>query len=178
MTQSPQSTLCSLSEWIDAYGEALLRHLSSMLGNVDDAEDVLQQVWITADQRPPDQGSDGNVRAWLYRVGTNKALDCLARDKRRRTLLERRGPHPSLAWQSDPTDGLTDRTRDAVRKQIAKLPRKQREAVWFRWVEDCEYTTIARRLDTSVESARANVYHGLKRLRKELEEVWNEERAP
>lgn len=158
------------------YRPELLRHLTRMLESGDDAEDVLQQVWIRAHECSPETGDGSNVRAWLYRVGTNAALDRLARDRRRRGILSCKW-NPPVPEADDPAVlvELSQRARDAVRRHTAKLPPKQREAVWFRWVEECDYETIARRLDTSVDSARANVYQGLKRLRGELQEVWEQE---
>ena len=69
---------------------------------------------------------------------------------------------------------LDEAPRARVREFCARLPRKQREAVWRRWAEGEDYPTIARELGTSVESARANVYHGLSRLRCELHDLWKE----
>ena len=73
-----------------------------------------------------------------------------------------------------PLDRLDERARARVRELCARLPCKQREAVWRRWVEREDYASIARELETSVESARTNVYHGLRRLRSELHDLWEE----
>ena len=76
-----------LGDWVDRHTDELRRHLTGMLGGEADADDVLQEVWITAYRNPPDAGPGSNVRAWLYRVATNRALDRLARDKRRGQAL-------------------------------------------------------------------------------------------
>ncbi len=47
--------------------------------------------------------------------------------------------------------------------------------MWLRWIEGVDYETIARRLGSSPETARANVYQGLMKLRGELADVWTEE---
>jgi len=47
--------------------------------------------------------------------------------------------------------------------------------VWLRWIEGKDYDTIAKRLGSTPETARANVYQGMKKLRRDLAEVWNEE---
>ncbi len=144
----------------------------------EDARDILQEVWVTALRSPPDDGPDSNPRAWLYRVATRRALDVLACHRRHRELLtERSGrvaPEPEAspdAW----VGRLTEETRVRVRASVAQLPRRQREAVWLRWLEGCDYDTIAARLGGSPGTARANVYQGLKRLRRELCEIWCEE---
>lgn len=52
---------------------------------------------------------------------------------------------------------------------------QQRDAVWLRWMEGAGYARVAEALDCSRESARANVYQGLKKLREELFDLWEEE---
>lgn len=163
--------------WMASFGSELRVHVGRMLASGEDAEDVLQQVWITAYSRPPDDGPGSNVRAWLYRVATNAALDALSRGRRRRRQLERLGPEMAMAETAAPDAGVEELDEDVrarVRDLWARLPCKQREAVWRRWVEEEDYGVIARELETSVESARTNVYHGLKRLRSELCDLWEE----
>lgn len=167
-----------LEAWIGSFGAELSSHLERLLGGADEAEDVLQRVWITAHRKPPEACEPGRVRAWLYRVATNAALDRLAARRRRREALEGR----PLAAVADPPPApdrsvreLGARGRARVRRHLAELPPKQRQAVWMRWVEELPYRDIAARLDCSEESARANVYQGLKRLRRELFDLWNEE---
>ena len=164
--------------WIGRYGAELRRHLTRMLSSEADVDDLLQEVWVTAIRRPPDTGPGSNVRAWLYRVATNAALDCLSKDRRRCCALDGRLTQllpERTATPGDGLDGLSEAGRERVREKVALLPRKQREAVWLRWVEGQDYATIAERLDCSQASARANVYNGLKRLRSELFEIWRKE---
>lgn len=167
-----------LSEIVKRHGVELHRHLSGMVG--DEAEDVLQEVWLAAYTRPPDLGEGSNLRAWLYRVATNAALSRLARDRRRRAALN--GGRTRLVPDADEAPGgglemLGPEARSRVRERFARLPRKQREAVWLRWVVGTGYQEIARALECSEESARANVYNGMKRLRGELFDLWNKENA-
>lgn len=61
---------------------------------------------------------------------------------------------------------------------MSDLPRKQRDAVWLRWIEGRDYEAVAEQLGGSPAAARANVYQGLKRLRRELAPFWSEETRP
>jgi RNA polymerase sigma-70 factor (ECF subfamily) len=166
-----------LEGWIESHGPELRRHLTRMLPSDSDADDLLQEVWVRAMRKPPASGPGSNVRAWLYRVATNVALDCLATDSRRSALVGRRlelAPEPASA-PDEVLGSLSPAARFRVREKVATLPPKQREAVWLRSVEGRGYEAIAARLDCSRASARANVYNGMKRLRVELLDVWNEE---
>lgn len=167
-----------LEAWIERYGPELRRHLERMLDGPDAAEDALQAVWISAHRTPPDAPDGPRLRAWLYRVATNAALDRLGADRRRRRAFE--GQEALLAPDPHPTPdaslrGLGERARRRVRERVAGLPTKQRQAVWMRWAEERDYADIAARLGCSEESARGNVYQGMKRLRAELFELWQEE---
>lgn len=165
-----------IAGWMEAHGEELRRHLAGMLGDPDEAEDVLQEVWLAAHRSTPEASEGSNPRAWLYRVATHEALDRLATRRRRARLIDGRGrdlaPEPSPA-----PDAVLDgeEVRERVRAGIARLPRRQREAVWLRWIEGRDYEVIARELESSPGAARANVYQGLQKLRTELGDLWREE---
>jgi RNA polymerase sigma-70 factor (ECF subfamily) len=167
-----------IATWIERHGSELRRHLERMLPGRDDAEDALQRVWITAHRSPPEARDGPALRAWLYRVATNAALDRLGADRRHRCALEGRAlfvapdPHPA---PDSGLQGLEERGRRRVREHVAALPTKQRQAVWMRWFEGRGYDEIAARLGCSEESARGNVYQGMKRLRRELFDLWQEE---
>ena len=166
----------ALEGWIASHHAELLRHLGRMVGP-DDAQDLLQEVWLTAHRRPPGTGPDSNVRAWLYRVATRAALDHLSRRRRRGRLLAEGAHRLEPELPSAPDAAPADEVRRRVRAAIARLPRKQREAVWLRWVDGLDYAAVAERLGTSPDGARANVYQGLKRLRRDLAELLSEEDA-
>lgn len=162
-----------LAGWVEAHGDELRRHLVRMLDRPDDAEDVLQEVWLRAHERPPEGGEGSNVRAWLYRVATNAALDRLARERRRSCLREARAADLRETAAPDGDGGTwSEAARREVRRRVARLPRRQRDAVWLRWIEGRDYRDVAETMGGSVPAARANVYQGLRRLREELADLW------
>ena len=165
-------------DWSERFGPELQRHVAAMLGNADEARDIVQDLWVTALRARPEARDAVNIRAWLYRVATRRALDHLATHRRRSALLV---AHADEVRPASPaaTDAAGARLSEAaaarVRKGVAALPRRQRDAVWLRWIEQLDYATIARRMGASPEAARANVYQGLKKLRRDLAGVWCEE---
>ncbi|MDX1392928.1 MAG: RNA polymerase sigma factor [Gemmatimonadota bacterium] len=165
-----------VDEWAALYGDELERHVTRMLGNPDEARDIVQELWITALRATPDYGEGSNIRAWLYRVATHRTLDVLSGRKRRNALLGARTTElepDRLPAPDDGFRGLSEEGAELVRRRVAALPCRQRDAVWLRWIEGKDYQTIADRLGGTQEAARANVYQGLKKLRRELAGVWN-----
>lgn len=167
-----------VDEWSEAYGPELERHVTRMLGNVDEARDIVQDLWVTALRVEPEWGEGSNIRSWLYRVATRRALDVISGKRRRAGLLNARGPELEPDRPPAPDAefrGLSGMAAQQVRDRVASLPCKQRNAVWLRWIEGRDYETIAERLGSSPETARANVYQGMKKLRRDLAELWTEE---
>lgn len=167
-----------MNEWSERYGGELERHVAAMLGNAEEARDMVQDLWVTALRARPEAGEAVNVRAWLYRVATRRALDCLSMRRRRSELLAARSGElePGTLPAADAAlNRLSEAAAARVRTGVAELPRRQRDAVWLRWIEELDYATIARRMGISREAARANVYQGMKKLRRDLAEVWREE---
>ncbi len=144
---------------------ALLGYLGRMLGDADEAADVLQDTLERAlDGRRP-LPSDSELRPWLYRVATNRAIDVI----RRRRF--------TATWTAEPAIGRTtegeveDRVLlKAVAAFVRGLPPKQRAALVMRRYQGLSYQEIARALGCSEESARANAYQALRRLRSHFSE--------
>lgn len=167
-----------MNDWSERYGGELERHVAAMLGDAEEARDVVQEVWVTALRARPEAGDAVNVRAWLYRVATRRALDRISMRRRRSELLAAHSGElePGALPVADAAlDRLSEAAAARVRKGVAELPRRQRDAVWLRWIEELDYATIAQRMGSSPEAARANVYQGMKKLRRDLAEVWREE---
>jgi len=51
--------------WSERYGPELQRHVAGMLGDADEARDVVQDLWVTALRARPEAGDGANIRAWL-----------------------------------------------------------------------------------------------------------------
>jgi RNA polymerase sigma factor (sigma-70 family) len=144
---------------IDAHAAELHRFLAASVGPTE-ADDCLQETFISALRAYPRLRDASNLRAWLFTIAQRKATDAARRDARRpsRTLEGIEPVAPPIGEPSD--DGLWHRVR--------ALPAKQRAAVTHRFVLDLAYAEIGARMGTSEEAARQNVSAGLRRLRREV----------
>jgi RNA polymerase sigma-70 factor (ECF subfamily) len=86
---------------IDPYRRELLAHCYRILGSVQDAEDVLQEALLAAWRSIG--GFDGQaLRAWLYRIATNRCLNYLRGESRRPQPAARPGPEPGRVRSGEP----------------------------------------------------------------------------
>ncbi len=143
---------------IDAHAHELHRFLVGCVGPTE-AEDCLQETFMSALRAYPRLHHTDHLRAWLYTIAQRKATDVIRRMARRPTR-DFDGIDPVAPLPPElPDDGLWHRVRE--------LPAKQRTAVTHRFVLDLAYAEIGVRMGTSEEAARQNVSAGLRRLRKD-----------
>jgi len=144
---------------IDAHATELHRFLVGCVGPTE-AEDCLQETFMSALRAYPRLRHGDNLRAWLYTIARRKATDSIRRGSRRPTR-DLDGIEPAATPAPEPVD-------DGIWHSVRGLPAKQREAVVHRFVFDLAYAEIGARMGTSEEAARQNVSAGLRRLRREV----------
>jgi RNA polymerase sigma-70 factor (ECF subfamily) len=138
-----------------------------------EAEDLTQDVFLRAYQAFGRLRQDSNHRAWLFKIATNCAYTALKQGQRRasRSVSLDDEVHQVAAADASPDRRvLADEALAQIGRAIAELPPKQRMAVVLRYVQELSYPIIAQALDCSQDSARANVYQALRRLRQDLAE--------
>ncbi len=141
----------------------LLLHCYRMLGNLEEAEDAVQEAFLRA-WRARATFDRTNLRAWLYRIATNACLDALKRSKRQVDSLESLADLPWL--QPFPDRLLTDDEPGAVvvaKETIALayiaviqlLPPRQRAVLILRDVLGWSASEAATTLETTVPSVNS-----------------------
>ena len=175
----------AFSELTAPYRRELHVHCYRILGSVQDAEDLLQETLLSAWQAL-DRFDGRSLRAWLYRIATNRCLNYL-RDTSRRpkvtNMPEFSGASPSdEPWWLEPyPDALMDdialapEARYDARESIAlsfvsglqRLPTQQRAALVLRDVMGFSASEIAEMLD----STPASVNSALQRARARVEQL-------
>ncbi len=137
---------------VDAHGDELLAH-ARRLTDPTAGEDVLQTALLRALRAYPRLRHADGLRAWLYRITTNAAMDHHRR-LRRETLVA----DVEVGGHEDTVDGFED--------LIGALSATNQVTLRLRFVEDLEYEAIAARLGCTPEAARRRVSTALRTLRR------------
>lgn len=155
---------------VDKHSEELFAFLWRMLGDAAEAQDCLQDTFLRAYRAYGRLNGDANTRAWLYKIASNTAFTFLKKrgrkDSQSASLVE------NHAGRESSPDVLVElhSQLEQIKLAVKALPHKQRAALMMRKYQEMSYKEISQALNCSAESARANVYQGLRKLRKQLAE--------
>lgn len=149
------------------HGDALKGYLGGLVGRGPEAEDLLQETLLRAWRHPSAlDGSKGSVRAWLFSVAHNAAVDHWRRQSRSHPPTDLRDGYP-------PAGDLADRVVEEAMVSVAleSLSDDHRRvllhAVWL----DQPVARISEDLGIPPGTVKSRVHYGLKALRLALEEM-------
>lgn len=144
-----------------------------ILGDVAEAEDVLQEsailIWERAPRYDPSQG---RPVSWTVAVVRNRAIDRLRASRRRGGLLEKvieQTPDSTFmtgAWESHPGEGEIGLL---VRRALRGLPPEQRQAIEMAYFGGWSQSEIADRLGQPLGTVKARIRRGMLAMRDALE---------
>ena len=164
MFREPSSREKAYTSIIRKYQERLYWHIRRMVVSHDDANDVLQNVFIRVWNGLENFREDARLYTWLYRIATNECLSFLEQQKRRNVLP-----------LSDVEEGLSNQVRaekdfDAARAEwklqlaIQRLPEKQRLVFNLRYYDEMPYEEMSKVLETSEGALKASYHHAVKKI--------------
>ncbi len=190
----------AFGELTGPYRRELQLHCYRIVGSAQDAEDLLQETLLAAWRDLEQFQGRASVRAWLYRIATNRALDALRASRRRPEDLQPMtdvpeptyraepiwlGPYPDVLIEAIPDDAPGPEARYETKEAIAlafiaglqHLPPRQRAVLVLRDVLGFRAAEAAEMLDAS----EASVNGQLRRARAAFESrlpATSRERAP
>src|SRR6516162_8722681 len=102
LSRARAGDLDAFGELVEPHRRELQVHCYRILGSVPDAEDMVQETLLAAWRGLEEFEGRSSVRAWLYRIATNRALDALRANRRRPEDLRRMTNAPEPTRRTDP----------------------------------------------------------------------------
>jgi RNA polymerase sigma-70 factor, ECF subfamily len=149
---------------IKKYQEKLYWHIRRMVVEHEDANDVLQNVFIRVWNGLENFREDSQLYTWLYRIATNECLTFLEQQKRKSTVSL--GDVESGLSNKIKADNNFDANKLEWKLQLAiqQLPEKQRAVFSLRYYDEMPYEEMSRVLDTSEGALKASYHHAVKKI--------------
>ena len=149
---------------IKKYQERLYWHIRRMVVQHEDANDVLQNMFIKVWNGLANFREDSQLYTWMYRIATNECLTFLEQQKKRSSVSlsnEENGLSNQLK-----ADKNFDSNKIEWKLQLAmqRLPEKQRAVFNLRYYDEMPYEEMSRVLETSEGALKASYHHAVKKI--------------
>jgi RNA polymerase sigma factor (sigma-70 family) len=154
----------AFTQLIKKYQEKLYWHIRRMVVEHEDANDVLQNMFIKVWNSLEQFREDSQLYTWLYRIATNESLTFLEQQKKR-SAVPIQGDESDLSNQIK-ADKHFDANKLEWKLQLAiqQLPEKQRVVFNLRYYDEMPYEEMSRVLETSQGALKASYHHAVKKI--------------
>lgn len=148
---------------VPQYSEKLYWTIRRIVLVHDDANDVLQNVFIKAWNALGEFQSRSNISTWLYRIAVNESLDFLRRKKTTASIDV--GECAGVAGRLIADDYFDGDAADAMLQEaIATLPDVQRVVFNLRYYDEMKYSDMSKMLNTSEGALKASYHIAVKKI--------------
>ena len=155
---------------VESYTERLYWHVRRFLCSHDDANDLVQDVFIKIWNALPSFKGESQMYTWIYRIATNESLNAIRRH-RLRSFIKFDSPTERMIRKIDEDPYFNgDALQRELHKAIQRLPEKQKLVFNLRYFDEMKYEDIAEITGTSVGALKASYHHAYNRVKAELEE--------
>ncbi len=156
------------------YQERLYWLVRKMVVHHEDANDVLQNIFIKVHRNIQRFEEKSKLYTWLYRIATNETLTFLSKQKKRQiTSLENEEINLANSLRADDYfDG--DKVQMKLQVAIKQLPPRQQLVFTMRYFEESSYDELSTILKTSVGSLKASYHHAAKKIEAHLRKIAEE----
>ncbi|HSK11943.1 MAG TPA: sigma-70 family RNA polymerase sigma factor [Phnomibacter sp.] len=154
---------------IRKYQERIYWHIRRLVADHDDANDVMQNVFIKVWKGLDKFKENSQLFTWLYRIATNESLTFLEQQKRKRADYSMSDVENHLANKIK-ADSHFDAQKLEWKLQLAiqQLPEKQRIVFNLRYFDEMPYEEMSRILETSEGGLKASYHHAAKKIEEYL----------
>jgi RNA polymerase sigma factor (sigma-70 family) len=158
----------SFSMLLEKYQQKVYWHIRRMVLNHDDADDLVQDVFIKVWKNLINFRQDSQLYTWIYRIATNECITFLKKKRQKNNV---------------PIDDLTEQlsqnlneenyfSGDAIQKKLQEalltLPEKQKLVFNMKYFDDLKFQEISDILGTSVGALKASYHLAVKKIEHHL----------
>lgn len=150
------------------YQQRIYWHIRRIVINHDDADDLVQDVFIKVWKNLATFRQDAQLYTWLYRIATNESITFLNRMKMKKNI-----PFDDVAPElanslADTTYFDGDRAQMKLQQALLTLPEKQRLVFNMKYFDDLKYEEISQIVGTSVGALKASFHLAVKKIEQHL----------
>ena len=166
LLREPDTIREGFAKLVSEYSEQLYWQIRKMVLSHDDANDILQEVFIKAWSNIDNFRGEAKLSTWLYRIAINESI----------TFINKMRAQNNISIDEDDSflinqlegdqyfDG--DETQKHMQKAVLTLPEKQRLVFQMKYFDEMKYEEMSEILGTSVGALKASYHHAVKKIEK------------
>ena len=171
MLRNPDTQKKGFAYVVEEYSERLYWQIRKMVYSHDDANDILQDVFIKAWLNIDKFRGDAKLSTWLYKIAINESITFINRSKAKLNLsIDDDDSFLVNKLEGDKYfDG--DQAQLLLQQAVVTLPEKQRLVFQMKYFNELKYDEMSDILGTSVGALKASYHHAVKKVEKFLKET-------
>ena len=160
--KDPKTRRKAFEQLVNRYSEQLYWQVRRIVLLHEDADDVLQNVFLKAWSKLDSFHQESKISTWLYRIALNESLDFMRRKKTQMISTDDETMVGSMLMADDYFNGTE--AEAMLQEAIAQLPEVQRTVFNMRYFDDMKYSEISEILQTSEGSLKASYHIAVKKI--------------
>lgn len=152
----PKTRRAAFEQMVDIYSEQLYWQIRRLVFVHEDADDILQNVFLKAWKNIDTFRNDSKLSTWLYRIALNESVDFIRKKKNETSLPAVEESLAQKLMADEYFDG--DEIQAILQEAIASLPDKQRIVFTMKYFEEMKYSDMSNILGTTTGALKAS-YH-------------------
>ena len=163
MLREPRTRREGFAVLVKQYSEKLYWKVRRIVLSHEDANDVLQNVFIKVWSNLQNFQGKSSLSTWLYRIAINESLDFLRKQKLADKVSADEDDSVASRLMSDEYfDG--DEVQARLQEAVARLPEVQRTVFIFKYFEEMKYSEMSQILNTSEGALKASYHLAVKKI--------------
>ncbi|MDB5061462.1 MAG: polymerase subunit sigma [Mucilaginibacter sp.] len=146
------------------YQQKIYWHIRRMVINHDDADDLVQDVFIKIWKNLPGFRNDAQLYTWMYRIATNECITFLNKKKQKNNIPLDDVDYELADTLSSADQFSGDQIQKKLQQAILTLPDKQRLVFNMKYFDDMKYEEMSDVLGTSVGALKASFHLAVKKI--------------
>ncbi|WP_344929296.1 RNA polymerase sigma factor [Aquimarina addita] len=154
----------AFTELVTLYKERLYWHIRNMVKNHNDADDVLQNVFIKVYKNIQKFKGESKLYSWMYRIATNESITFLNKRAKKFNISNEELKQQLIDNLESDVYFEGDEIQLKLQKAIATLPPKQQQVFNMKYFQELKYQEISEILETSEGALKASYHLASKKI--------------
>jgi RNA polymerase sigma factor (sigma-70 family) len=146
------------------YQQKIYWHVRRMVIDHDDADDLVQDIFVKVWKYLGNFRSDSQLYTWLYRIATNECITFLNKKKQKNNISLDDVAYDLADKLEDSSYFSGDQIQKKLQKALLTLPEKQRLVFNMKYYDDLKYDEISEITGTSVGALKASFHLAVKKI--------------